>query len=138
MTQERFTIIDDGRDAAVEAAVEDGAVRLAPEAMSAALGWVLSAEGLCRDTVCVPVLPGAPLVRPDGIDLAELARILDRPLALDLDERVAYLGMSAHDRRSALRTLVAPDFTLPDLAERPHALSEHRGKKVLLVVYASW
>ena len=32
----------------------------------------------------------------------------------------------------------APDFTLPDAAGRLHRLSEHRGKKVLLVTWASW
>ena len=33
---------------------------------------------------------------------------------------------------------ISVDFTLPDLAGRPHRLSDHRGKKVLLVAYASW
>jgi peroxiredoxin len=33
---------------------------------------------------------------------------------------------------------MAPDFTLPDLAGRPHSLAEQRGNKVLLVVWASW
>ena len=32
----------------------------------------------------------------------------------------------------------APDFTLPDLAGQIHTLSDYRGKKVLLVAYASW
>ena len=32
----------------------------------------------------------------------------------------------------------APDFSLPDLHGRMHTLSAHRGKKALLIVYASW
>ena len=32
----------------------------------------------------------------------------------------------------------APDFSLPDLAGRLHTLSDYRGKKVLLIAYASW
>ena len=32
----------------------------------------------------------------------------------------------------------APDFTLPDSTGRMHRLSDHRGKKVLLVTWASW
>jgi hypothetical protein len=40
--------------------------------------------------------------------------------------------------RDALRSLEAPDFSLPDVAGRMHALSDHRGKKVLLVTWASW
>ncbi len=35
-------------------------------------------------------------------------------------------------------TLEAPDFELPDLSGKMHRLSQHRGKKVLLIAYASW
>jgi peroxiredoxin len=51
---------------------------------------------------------------------------------------VACLGVGAQTRRAALVSLEAPDFSLPDLAGRRHTLSEHRGRKVLLVAYASW
>ena len=44
----------------------------------------------------------------------------------------------ARDRARALQSLQAPDFTLPDLDGRMHTLSEHRGRKVLLVTWASW
>ena len=33
---------------------------------------------------------------------------------------------------------VAPNFTLPDLNGKPHTLADFRGKKVLLVTWASW
>jgi AhpC/TSA family len=62
----------------------------------------------------------------------------DRPLAVDREERVAYVGSSAQARAARLASLQAPDFTLPDLDGRPHSLSQHRGKKVLLIAYASW
>ena len=48
------------------------------------------------------------------------------------------LGVSAAARSRALQSLSAPDFTLPDLEGRMHTLSEHRGRKVLLVTWASW
>jgi hypothetical protein len=83
-------------------------------------------------------LRGAAGIGPDGIDLAGLASLLQRPLALDVDERAGYLGVSARDRGERLASLAAPDFTLPDLAGRLHSLSEHRGRKVVLVAYASW
>ena len=67
-----------------------------------------------------------------------LAAAGDRPLAVDRDEGVAYLGASAIARAARLASLEAPDFRLPDLDGRWHSLSEHRGKKVLLVAYASW
>jgi peroxiredoxin len=35
-------------------------------------------------------------------------------------------------------TLEAPDFTLPDIDGKQHSLSDYRGKKVLLLSWASW
>ncbi len=74
----------------------------------------------------------------DGFERARRAQDAGRPVALDLDERAAYLGVPAAVRAAALVSLEAPDFTLPDLDGRPHTLSAHRGAKVLLVAYASW
>ena len=67
-----------------------------------------------------------------------LAATRDRPLAVDRAEGVAYLGISAAARGAQLASLEAPDFSLPDLDGRRHSLSAHRGRKVLLVAYASW
>jgi hypothetical protein len=132
-----FTVIDDAIAHDVDASVVDGRVVVTPDALGS-LGWELHPEGLCRDGLCIPVPADAELETARGIDLVALARVLDRPLALDLEERAAYLGTSAGGRQRALRSLVAPDFTLPGIDGRPHRLSDHRGKKVLLVVYASW
>jgi len=74
----------------------------------------------------------------DGVERAGRAQGAGRPVALDLDERAAYLGVPASARAAALASLEAPDFTLPGLDGRPHTLSAHRGTKVLLVAYASW
>jgi hypothetical protein len=137
VTEEIITIIDAGRPMTVPASVSGGTVRLSADAVSTALGWELGPEGLCRDTACVPFRPATD-AGADGIDLAALAAALDRPLAVDTGARAAYLGVSARDRADALASLDAPDFSLPDLAGRAHGLAEHRGKKVLLVVYASW
>jgi len=73
-----------------------------------------------------------------GAELAKRAEAAGRPVAIDSAERVAYLGVSATDRAKALASLEAPDFTLPDLDGRPHSLSQHRGRKVLMVAYGSW
>jgi peroxiredoxin len=57
---------------------------------------------------------------------------------MDVAAGVAALGTSAADRSASLGSLRAPDFALPDLDGHVHTLSAQRGKKVLLVVYASW
>jgi hypothetical protein len=132
------TLIDQGRAKTVEARAADGCVRMSADALRDALGWELHDGTLCNDAMCVPLPQGSALGRDGTFDLAEVAAVLGRPLALDADEAVAYLGASAGERRLALGSLSAPDFTLPDLAGRPHTLSAYRGKKILLVAWASW
>ena len=48
------------------------------------------------------------------------------------------LGASAGDRASQLASMEAPDFTLPDLEGHLHSLRDQRGKKTLLIAWASW
>jgi hypothetical protein len=74
----------------------------------------------------------------EGAEALKRAEAEGRPVAVDPEEGAAYLGVPAGARAAALASLEAPDFTLPDLDGRLHSLSEHRGKKVLLVAYASW
>lgn len=136
--RQTFTIIDEARATAVEADVGDTRVLLAPGEVERALGWTLQPEGFCREGVCVPVRDGAGVIRDEAVDLAAFADLLGRPLALDTDEHAAVVGASTRDRASALISLEAPDFTLPGLDGRPHSLSDHRGKKVFLAVWASW
>jgi hypothetical protein len=132
------TIIDAGRVVEVAGRVAGDRVLLSPEALRDGLGWEVHDDTLCNDAMCVPLPAGSPLTSGGPIDLAHVAGALERPLAVDIDERAAYLGTSARERASALASLHAPDFTLPDLAGRRHRLSEYRGKKVLLVAWASW
>jgi peroxiredoxin len=137
MDDVRITLIDDGREVELTAHIAGEAMRITPAALRDHLGWKLEPEGLCRDAACVPVRDGGVVV--DGlVDLAGFARAVGRPLAIDAAERVAALGVAARERAARLGTLEAPDFALPDLDGRTHSLSEHRGKKVLLVAYASW
>jgi hypothetical protein len=135
---ESFTLIDGDHVATVFATVTGASVRLAPDALRDATGWQLKPQGLCQGDVCVPVRDRAALADASGVDLAAFARALDRPLALDVAERVAALGTSAQERGARMATLEAPDFELPDLHGRRHRLSHHRGKKALLIAYASW
>jgi len=133
-----MTLVDGERAVAVPASIAGETVRIAPEPLREATGWKLEPRGLCRGDVCVPVRDREELADATGVDLAAFARAIDRPLALDVTERAAALGTSAAERSARMATLEAPDFRLPDLHGRMHSLSEHRGKKVLLIAYASW
>jgi hypothetical protein len=133
-----FTVIDEQRASLVDAALEGDRVRLPPASLETALGWTLEPQGLCRGDTCIPTAGRPGLATAAGVDLAALAGLLERPLALDVEHRVAALAASAAERSARLSSLEAPDFALPDFAGRMQRLSDHRGKKVLLIAYASW
>ena len=133
-----LALLDETRAVQVDATVGPDGVRLSPAEVERALGWELGPQGLCQGDRCVPAPPSSGLVRDGQVDLAALAALLGRPLALDADERAACLGVAASDRASRLASLDAPDFTLPDLDGRPVTLSGFRGKKVFLLAWASW
>ena len=133
-----FTIVDAERAVPVEARVAGDRVLLDPAGLKDRLGWEIHDGLLCNDAMCIPLTDEGALVRDGGIDLHALAGALDRPLALDVAEGAAFLGSSARERSQALAARQAPDFALPDLDGRLHTLREHRGKKVLLVAWASW
>ncbi len=103
-------------------------------------GWVHKAEGFCKGDVCIPVPAAlkANVVDGDRFNLVSLAGLLGRPVVADPEHQVWCIGEAAADRKRTLTSLDAPDFTLPDLAGRMHSLSDHRGKKVFLVSWASW
>jgi hypothetical protein len=115
-----------------------------PLAELARLGWELRPEGACRGDVCVPI-PKArerDFVRDDAgerlFNLTEFAKLRRQPVACSERGDVFAIGEASDDRAGLLRGGLAPDFALPDLAGRIHSLSEHRGKKVFLVSWASW
>ena len=100
-------------------------------------GWLLKPEGLCRGEQCVPVPSADALVVDGEVDAAAFAALMDRPFALDEPSGVAAIGAPRSARRDAL-DLLAPDFVLPDIDGTPHALSDHRNKKRLLVAFSTW
>jgi hypothetical protein len=63
---------------------------------------------------------------------------MGRPVLHDDASETWMLGAGAGDRAKALKTLNAPDFTLPDLDGKMHSLSDYRGKRVFLTTWSSW
>ena len=99
-------------------------------------GWTLKPEGMCRDDQCVPLPVTAKHL--GRVDVEAFWRRLGNPVLSSDDRETWVLGSGAGDRNAALAGLLAPDFTLSDLSGTPRTLSDLRGKKVLLVTWATW
>lgn len=138
MATTSLTLIDDGSTQTIDATINEASVRLDTAVALDALGWTQKPEGLCQGDVCVPIATTPDLITDEGIDLEALASVLGRPVAIDREQGVASLGAEANSHGAQLAGGEAPDFTLPDLAGVEHTLSNFRGKKVLLIAYASW
>ena len=113
------------------------------EELEQSTGWTAKPEGLCRGDVCVPVPAARKADWLDGegcrLDFAAFAAHLGHAGARDDARGVWAFGPPA-DRGavSGSGPVAAPDFRLPDLDGQLHALSDHRGKKVLLYCWSSW
>jgi hypothetical protein len=93
-------------------------------------GWVIKPEGACRGGICVPLEKADP-----PVDL--LTERLGMGAVHDDRHGLWAIGPSTVGGR-ALESAEAPDFTLPDLDGRPFEFASLRGRKVVLVAWASW
>ncbi len=133
-----LVLLDVGKPTEVTARIDESGVWIDAHGVEAAIGWELKPEGLCREATCIPVASRPDLIDDGQMNLEGLADLLGRPLAHAATEGVAYMAPAMELFDDTVRTLEAPDFTLPDLEGRSHSLSEHRGAKVLLAAWASW
>jgi len=145
-------IIYDGVATAVTAATDEGTALSGPSSdlwittsdLARATRFVIKPQGVCRDQLCFP-LPKArksafmakrgPLT---WFNVSEFARLIKQPFASDQKNGVWYFGARTAEQNGYLASLEAPNFTLPDLNGKRHSLADFRGKKVLLVTWASW
>jgi hypothetical protein len=106
--------------------------RVAAAELERVTGWELKPEGLCSGERCVPFTGAA----TDAIDLADVSRALRMPLVAEPRAGLWALGPEASGKAPASATL--PDLELPDLDGRPFHLASLRGRKALIVAWASW
>jgi hypothetical protein len=106
--------------------------QVSAEEFARVTGWELKPEGACQGKQCVPLRgawqPG------EGVDVGVVAERLAMPVVTDRG-RVA-LGPPAGGH--ALRDTQLPPLVLPDLDGAPFDLATLRGRRVLLLAWASW
>jgi len=107
-----------------------------PDELERETGWAIKPEGACLgEHRCIP-LSDDPHTPEGKIKVAALAQQLNMPLLQDEANGLWCLGPEAGGR--ALASAEAPDLVLPDVNGKPFALRALRGRKVLLVAWASW
>ena len=93
-------------------------------------------EGACRADICIPIPKD--MRRGEYFNLTAFAKKIGQPVVADADARVWSFGEIHALPTAFLESRQAPDFTVPDRAGQPVTLSRFRGKKLLVVTWASW
>jgi hypothetical protein len=107
-------------------------------------GWELKPEGVCRDELCVPLPDGdrAVFLKDVGSDtwfnLSAFARLVQQPVSNTATGNAWCFGPLGWEWRRPAPADVAPDFTLADLEGHRYTLSDYRGRKIVLALWASW
>ena len=143
--QTTSTIVYDGiaTEVTVSTAAAD-ALWITTGDLTRATRFAIKPQGVCRDELCFPLPKNrkAEFISRKGdttwFNLSEFARLIKQPFVADQKNGVWYFGPRTAEQNRYLASLEAPNFTLPDLNGKLHSLSDFRGKKVLLVTWASW
>jgi hypothetical protein len=96
--------------------------------------FTLKPQGACRADMCIPV----PRILKSGpwFNLTGFAQRLHQ--ASVHESGVWSFGEMPVVRGDFYRSRIAPDFAVPDRKGRTVHLSDFRGKKVLVITWASW
>jgi hypothetical protein len=97
-------------------------------------GFTLKPQGACRGGLCLPV--SKQLRSGPWFNLTGFAQRLHQ-VSLH-EDRVWSFGEIPVVRGDFYTSRVAPDFSVPDRKGRMVHLSDFRGKKVLVITWASW
>jgi len=97
-------------------------------------GFELKPQGACREDICIPVAKN--LRQGAFFNLTGFAQKVHQPVVTD--SGVWSFGEIPLLRGAFVNSRIAPDFAVPDRKGRVVHLSDFRGKKVLIVTWASW
>jgi hypothetical protein len=99
-------------------------------------GFEIKPQGACRADICIPITKQ--MQRRGYFSLTAFARTIGEPVVADVGAGVWSFGEIQTLRGGFLKSRVAPDFTVADRRGRPVHLTDFRGKRVLLLTWASW
>ena len=99
-------------------------------------GFALKPQGACRADLCIPIPKD--MVHGDFFNLTAFAKKAGQPVVAEPDARVWSFGEMQALGGGLSNSRIAPDFDVPDRLGRPVHLAGFRGKKALVITWASW
>jgi hypothetical protein len=99
-------------------------------------GFELKPQGACRADLCIPI--PKTLVRGDYFNLTAFAKKAGQAVVAEPGARVWSFGEMQALGGGLANSRIAPDFEVPDRLGRPVHLAGFRGKKALVITWASW
>jgi hypothetical protein len=136
-TAARATVLYDGRAIVLNRATVDGdALWIQKAELPSINGFELKPQGACREEICIPI--PRPMMNGTRFNLSAFAQRVGQRVVADPAMRVWSFGEIPVVRGAFLESRQSPDFSVPDRKGRLVRLSQFRGKKVLVVTWASW
>jgi hypothetical protein len=99
-------------------------------------GFTLKPQGACRADLCIPI--PKTMVRGEYFNLTAFAAKAGQPMVAEPGARVWSFGEMQALGGGLSNSRIAPDVTVPDRLGRPVHLAGFRGKKALVITWASW
>ncbi len=129
------TVLYGDRSVSLEHAQADGdQLWVRPKDLPRINEFELKPQGACRADICIPISKS--LTKSGWFDLTGFARKTGE--AFVADSGVWSFGEIPVLRGAFLNSRIAPEFSVPDRQGRAVRLSSFRGKKALVLTWASW
>ena len=109
-------------------------MEMSPAQLYERTGWELKPEGACLGDRCVPMPDQA--IHQGKVDMGDFARRVGMPVAHDDKHGLWALGPESGGR--VLASADFPEVVLSDFGGNEFDLATLRGRKVLLVAWASY
>jgi hypothetical protein len=99
-------------------------------------GFELKPQGACRADLCIPIPKS--MTRGDSFNISAFARKAGQAVVAEPGVGVWSFGEMQALGGGLASSRIAPDFEVPDRQGRGVHLAGFRGKKALVVTWASW
>ena len=135
------TVLYDDRAVALDRVGRDpkrdaGALWIRKRDLERVNGFTLKPQGACRADLCIPI--PKEMARGEYFNLTAFTKKTGQPVVAEPGARVWSFGEMQALGGGLASSRVAPDFEVPDRLGRPVHLAGFRGKKALVVTWASW